>query len=122
MDERMAPRDPIKTSRNRIADEITDSLRKMLPTVLSETGIEKESSLNAIIGGKCAHFIDLHHEVILSPDAFASLYMKGFKSSMSPAGLKFPNSNRRNYEMFRASKAAQEYFMLFFEESLPSAF
>lgn len=41
-------------------------------------GIDKESSLNAIIGGKSAHFIDLHLEVILSPDQYATLYMHGF--------------------------------------------
>jgi len=56
---------------------MTDGLRGMLPAVLSETGIDKESSLNAIIGGKSAHFIDLHHEVILSPDQYATLYMRG---------------------------------------------
>jgi hypothetical protein len=109
----MANRDPLKTARNKIANEITASLRSMLPTVLAETGIERESSLNAIIGGKCAHFIYLHHEVILSPDAYATLYMKGFKAQMSPPGARRPNSERRNYEMLRSSKAAQEYFMLF---------
>jgi hypothetical protein len=85
----MAPRDPIKTARNKIADEMTVSLRKILPKVLEETGIETESSLNAIIGGKSAHYIDLHHEVILSPDAYATLYMKGFKTSISPPGAKY---------------------------------
>jgi hypothetical protein len=113
----MAPRDPIKTARNKIAEEMTVSLRKMLPTVLSETGIDKESSLNAIIGGKSAHFIDLHHTVVLSPDAYATLYMKGFKALMSPPGAGYPNAHRRNYEMLRASKAAQEYFMLFLKRS-----
>jgi hypothetical protein len=113
----MAPRDPIKTARNKLADDMTVSLRKMLPKVLKETGIPKESSLNAIIGGKVAHYIDLHHEVILSPDAYASLYMKGFKRSFSPPGAKYPNSDRKNYEMFRSSKVAQEYFMLFLKRA-----
>jgi hypothetical protein len=113
----MAPRDPTKTARNKIADQMTTTLRKMLPTVLKETGIAKESSLNAIIGGKAAHYIDLHHEVIHSPDAYAALYMRGFKKNMSPPGAKYPNADRRNYETIRESKAAQEYFMLFLKRA-----
>jgi len=96
---------------------MTDDLRAMLPAVLSETGIDKESSLNAIIGGKSAHFIDLHHEVILSPDQYATLYMRGFREQISPPDARFPNSHRRNFEMMKASKAAQEYFMLFLKRS-----
>ena len=37
----------------------------MLPQVLKETGYTSESSFNAMIGGKAADFIDLHHEHIL---------------------------------------------------------
>src|ERR1700743_2696749 len=112
----MAPRDPIKTARNKIIEEMKDTLRAMLPKVLAETGIAAESSLNAIIGGKAAHFIDLHHAVILSPDQYVNLYMKGFKREMSSPG-RSPNAHRRNFETLRASKAAQEYFMLFLKRS-----
>jgi hypothetical protein len=96
---------------------LTNDLRAMLPTVLSETGIDKESSLNAIIGGKSAHFIDLHHEVILSLDQYATLSMRGFREQISPPDARFPNSHRRNFEMMRGSKAAQKYFMLFLKRS-----
>jgi hypothetical protein len=113
----MAPRDPIKTARNKVIAEMKADLRTMLPTVLAETRILKESSLNAIIGGKAAEFIDLHHEVILSPDQYATLYMKGFKAAMSPLGSFFKNAHRQNYETLKQSKAAQEYFMLFLKRS-----
>ena len=89
----------------------------MLTKVLSETGYASEHTLNAVIGGKAAHFIDLHHEVILSPDQYATLYMKGFKAAMSPAGSHFPNAHRRNYETIKKSAAAQKYFMLFLKRS-----
>src|ERR1044071_519792 len=113
----MAPRDPAKTALNKAIEQMKADLRAMLPTVLKETGIEKESSLNAIIGGKAAHFIDLHHEVILSPDQYANLYMRGFKAQMSPIGSPRENSHRRNYETIKKSKAAQKYFMLFLKRS-----
>lgn len=87
-------------------------LEQMLPQVLAETGYNSQQSLNAMIGGKAAEFIDLHHEVILSPDAYAALYMKGFKAAMSSTGG-FQNAHRTNYETLKASAAAQKYFMLF---------
>ncbi len=112
----MAKRDPIKTARNRMVAEMKFDLRAMLPQVLRQTGIGSEASLNAMIGGKAAEFIDLHHEVILSPDAYAQLYMKGMKAAMSPPGP-LENAHRRNYETIRSSRAAREYFMLFLKRS-----
>ena len=110
-------RDPIKTARNKMIAQMKADLRKKLTNVLTETGLPSESSLNAKIGGKAAEFIDLHHEVILSPDQYATLYMKGFNAAMSPPGAKFPNSHRENFELFRSSPAAREYFMLFLKRS-----
>jgi hypothetical protein len=113
----MSPRDPIKTARNKLIAKMKANLRAMLPQVLKETGITSEASLNAIIGGKADEFIDLHHEVILSPDQYATCYMRGFRAAMSPAGRPFPNAHRRNYELLKSSKAAQEYFMLFLKRA-----
>ena len=110
-------RDPIKTARNMIIGQMMDALRAKLPNVLAETGLLSESSLNAKIGAKAAELIDLHHEVILSPDQYATLYMKGFKRAMSHAGARFSNSHRKNFELFSSSPAAQEYFMLFLKRS-----
>jgi hypothetical protein len=113
----MAARDPIKTERNRLIAKMKEDLRAMLPKVLRETGFASEASLNAIIGGKADEFIDLHHEVILSPDQYITCYMKGFKAAMSPPGRPFPNAHRRNFERLKSSKAAQEYFMLFLKRA-----
>ncbi|HEV2898611.1 MAG TPA: hypothetical protein VGX71_12400 [Pseudaminobacter sp.] len=112
----MAVRDPVKSARNRKVAEMKDQVRALLPQVLKETGIKQESSLNALIGGKAAEFIDLHHEVILSADAYVNLYMKGFKVALSPKGWP-PNNHRRNFEIIKKSKAAQEYFLLFLRRS-----
>jgi hypothetical protein len=113
----MAPRDPIKTARNKLIAKMKEDLRTMLPGVLKETGFASQASLNAMIGGKADEFIDLHHEVVLSPDQYVTCYMKGFKAAMSPPGDPFPNAHRRNYERLKSSKAAQEYFMLFLKRS-----
>jgi hypothetical protein len=107
----MAPRDPIKTARNELIAKMKEDLRTMLPGVLKETGFASQASLNAMIGGKADEFIDLHHEVVLSPDQYVTCYMKGFKAAMSPPGDPFPNAHRRNYERLKSSKAAQEYFI-----------
>lgn len=112
----MAPRDPIKTARNKRIEAMKAELRTMLPQVLAETGFPSEASLNATIGGKADEFIDLHHEVILSPEQYVTCYMKGFKAAMSPPGS-FANSHRRNYEHLQKSKTAQRYFMLFLKRS-----
>jgi hypothetical protein len=113
------PRDPVKTERNRMIAAMKIELKAMLPQVLAETGYTSEQSFNAMIGGKAAEFIDLHHEVILSPDAYAALYMRGFKATMSPKG-KFQNAHRTNYETLRSSQAAQKYFMLFLKPEAPA--
>lgn len=97
-------------------ERMKTELRTMLPQVLKETGFQNEGSLNATIGSKAAAFIDLHHEQILSPEAYASLYMKGFKAAMSPLGMP-KDSHRRNYETLQASPTAQKYFMLFLKRA-----
>jgi hypothetical protein len=113
----VAPRDPAKTARNAVIKQMTTTLRGMLPEVLAATGLESEASLNATIGGKAAEFIDLHHEVILSPDQYVTLYLRGFRAAMSPPTAPYPNAHRRNYEMLRSSESAQRYFMLFLKRS-----
>jgi hypothetical protein len=47
---------------------MTNDLRAMLPTVLSETGVDKESSLNAIIGGNLPNVFGLTINLQLSID------------------------------------------------------
>jgi hypothetical protein len=112
----MATRDPVKTARNEMIQEMKGKLRALLPQVLRETGISSETSLNAVIGGKVAAFIDLHHEQIHSADAYVSLYLNGFKAAIS-SNDEGNRSHRRNYEIFKKSKAAREYFMLFLKRA-----
>jgi cellobiose-specific phosphotransferase system component IIB len=113
----MAPRDPAKTARNELITKMKKNLHKMLPEVLDETGFASEASLNAVIGGKAAHFIDLHHAVILSPDQYITFYMKGFNAAMSPKNAPYPNTDRQNFERLKGSKAARKYFSLFLKRS-----
>ena len=108
------PRDPSKTERNRIITKMTEELRTMLPQVLKETAWPSEASLNAVIGGKAAEFMDLHHEQILSADAYVTLYMKGFKAAMTQWSA---TTHCENYERLKMSKIAQKYFMLFLKRS-----
>lgn len=109
--------DAATRARGNLIRKMDADLAAMLPQVLAETGIPSQASLNATIGGKAAHFIDLHNEVILSPEQYVTLYMRGFRQAMSPPGALRPDANRRNYEKFRASNAAQEYFLLFLKRS-----
>lgn len=113
----MAIRDPANTARNEVIEKMKMDLRRMLPKVLQETDFESEASLNATIGSKASVFIDLHHEMILSPEHYVTLYMKGFKQAMTPKHAPRPNSHRRNFERLRVSKAAQEYFLLFLKRA-----
>jgi len=117
----MGPRDPIKTARNRKVAEMKLQLRELLPQVLNETKISSESSLNAIIGGKAAEFIDLHHEVILSSEAYVELYLRGFKKAISESPHledgSYSSNHQRNFALIRSSKAAQKYFLLFLRRS-----
>jgi len=108
------PRDRSKTERNRIIKKMTGDLRAMQAQVLKETGWPSEASLNAVIGGKAAEFMDLHHEQILSAESYVSLYMSGFKAAMKRPGAA---THRENYERLKKSKAAQEYFVLFLKRS-----
>lgn len=109
--------DAATRARANLIGKMDADLAAMLPQVLEETEIASQASLNATIGGKAAQFIDLHHEVILSPEQYVMLYMRGFKRAMSPVDAPRPDANRRNFEKFRASKAAQAYFLLFLKRS-----
>ncbi len=86
----------------------------MLDQVLAETGWTSEASLNAVIGGKAAEFIDLHHAQILSPDAYLSLYIEGFDAAKAQWGAQ---THRENFERFQNSEIAQKYFALFLKRS-----
>ena len=112
----MASRDPAKTALNKRIKALTDELKALEAQVLVDTGFANVHSLNATIGGKAQEFIDLHHEVILSPDAYRQAYNSGFKAAMSPAGA-WQNNHRTNFERLRRSRASKRYYNLFLERS-----
>lgn len=56
---KMAPRDKLKTERNKLIKSMTAELRLLQPLVLREARLENEQRLNAIIGSKADEFIDL---------------------------------------------------------------
>jgi hypothetical protein len=112
----VAKRDPNKTARNKRIKDMKVQLRDMLPTVLKETGVKDEASLNAKIGGKADEFIDLKSEVIHSPTDYASKYCEGFKGHLHN-GSGFKTSYDELYDTLNGSKAAQQYMMVFLERS-----
>jgi hypothetical protein len=63
----MANRDPEITAKNAVVDDFAAELKRLLPAVLVETGIQSDLSLNAKYGGKIANYIDLKHTIVHSP-------------------------------------------------------
>lgn len=73
----MASRDLNKTARNKAIMQMKGELRAMLPAVLIEVDRHDEASLNAFIGHKAEHFIDLKNDVIHSPEEYVSKWLQG---------------------------------------------
>ena len=110
----MAKRDPRKTARNKKIVAMKADLRSLLPKVLKETGIADEISLNAMIGHKTDHAIDLKNEVIISPDHYVALWMEGFERHLAEGGaLGFGDL----FSMAKASPALRQYLMVFLQRS-----
>lgn len=111
----MAKRDPEKTARNKVIDGFTSQLKDLLPSMLSETGIESMHSFNGLYGGKFADYIDIKNEVILSPDHFVSLYLEGLKRE---ATRRHPESaHPRNLDLLLRSRKLQEFLFLFLKRT-----
>ena len=79
----MAKRDPDKSARNRIINNIKEELRDILPEVLKKTGVSSEQSLNAKIGSKNDEFFDLKNEVINSHEEFINKWLQGLKAQIT---------------------------------------
>jgi hypothetical protein len=110
----MAKRDPDKTARNRIIANIKTELRKILPDVLSVTGISSEQSLNAIIGSKNDDFFDLKNDVILSHEEFINKWLQGLKNSLKHGGSL---SRKLIYENAKRHDVFKRYLLLFLKRS-----
>jgi len=110
----MAKRDPNKTARNRIIEAIKLKLRQLLPTVLSEVGLESEQSLNAKIGSKNDKFFDLKHDVIYSQEEFVSRWIEGLKISALKDDV---HAHVRLWLDLKRHKTFREYTVLFLKRS-----
>lgn len=110
----MARRDPDKSARNRIIKKIKTELRSLLPSVLRDTGLKSEASLNAKIGSKNDEFFDLKNEVINTPEEFKNKWLKGLKARIN-------SHHSPNHEwILTAAKthvSFKKYLLLFLERS-----
>ncbi|PSU64046.1 topoisomerase [Photobacterium phosphoreum] len=111
----MARRDPDKSARNRIIENIKTELRDILPEVLKTTGVKNEASLNAKIGSKNDDFIDLKHDVISSHEEFINKWLQGLKAHINT----FDSSPRHDwiYETLKKHTIFQKYLLLFLKRS-----
>ncbi len=71
-------RDPIKTARNNKIKELTFELYSMRDAVLKESGFNNIQSLHGTLGGKNHRFINLHNDVIVSPEMYLEKWVTGF--------------------------------------------
>lgn len=110
----MAKRDPEKTARNRIIKELSEQLKKMLPSVLKATEANDELSLHAYFATRKAKYIDLKNEVIPSAEHYISLFIRGLKEDLT-SGEK--TAYTRFYENLKKSKISKKYLAIFLERT-----
>jgi hypothetical protein len=114
----MAKRDPEKTARNKIIDELTSKLKLLETEVLKKTGIDSVHSLHGKIGGKYADYIDIKNEVITSADHFISSWLQGYKQRIIDLGGFAENSNEGDtFKLLQKHKVFKDYLLLFLERT-----
>jgi hypothetical protein len=106
----MAKRDPNKTARNKLIKKLKGERRMLLKQVLDETGIKDEASLNAKIGHKTDHFIDLKNEVINGPEEYIGLWLAGLKRAENRLGS-IKTAYDELADHIRSSPAMKAYLM-----------
>lgn len=109
----MAKRDPLKTQRNKEIELLTGKLKTLLPSVLNDTGVPDILSLHGIIGGKNAKFINLHSQVISTPDEYVSVWLEGYKRSIDN-GL---GDHHTITNILKKSKTLKEYLYIFLKRT-----
>ncbi|CAK7034031.1 MAG: hypothetical protein DELT_00483 [Desulfovibrio sp.] len=101
-------RDPQKTARNKIIEEITEELKELFPTVQQETGWTLET-LHAKLGNKDDVFFDLKNDIFTSDDQFVTMW---FDQLEKWADLSYYQC-RPLFEKIQSSKAFKKYTVLF---------
>lgn len=110
----MAKRDPEKTARNKIINELSEQLDEMLPEVLKKTGFHNIHSLNAKIGSKFDQYINIRDEVIISSDHFISLWLQGYEADLKARGDYKESSNAyETYILLRKHEVFKDYLFIF---------
>ncbi len=110
----MAKRDPDKSARNRIVENIKKELRQIVPDVLKATGLTSEQSLNSTIGSKNDLFFDLQNDGIHSHEEFINRWFSGLKTSINESDSIAHNwiyTNLQNHDIFK------RYLILFLKRS-----
>lgn len=110
----MAKRDPDKAARYRMIKRIKIELKSLLNTVLEDTGITSEGSLNATIGSKNDLFLDLKNEVIKTPEEFKNKWLVGLKTHTNETNS---ISLSRLLEMIRKHSSFKRYLELYLQRS-----
>jgi hypothetical protein len=106
-------------AREKLDEELTAQLKVLLPIVLAKTGFHSVHSLNAKIGGKHGHYVDVRNAVVYSPDHFITLWLDAFKDVVN--NYKSIGQTSRNevgtFELLKAHKEFQDYLFLFLKRT-----
>jgi hypothetical protein len=111
----MAKRDPELTARNRIDEEMSLELKRLLPVVLQVTGCANVHSLHGKIGGKYAEYLDIKHVVISSADEFVQSWLDGYKAALGNGHG--TGAIYDTYEQLRKHKVFFDYLVLFLKRT-----
>lgn len=111
----MAPRDKLKTERNKMIRHMSAELRAILPQVLSDARLPDELTLNAIIGSKADEFIDLKNDIISTPEEYVTIWMDALIAQCSST----PSNSKYNilFNNVRRSDTYIKYLHLFLRRS-----
>jgi len=104
----MAMRDPNKTAKNKMIDNMTEQLRILLPRVLAETGLHSVGSLHGKYGGKFVEYMNTRTDVIRSPEEFISKYLHGLQQRAHLSA-----SAKGNLDLLRQSAGLRQYLYIF---------
>lgn len=122
----MAKRDPNKTARNRMVQELKDKRRDLQPGVFRELkDVEdskycNEASLNAFIGSKADEYLNLHDAVIHTPTEYVSKWLRGLK--MAAATSKMTGTDPRHTRMHQLITGNYPEFKKYVSLFLQSSF
>jgi len=114
----MAKRDPAKTALNKQIADLSAKLKPLEKYAVAALGKKDVLGLHAKIGSKNAEFIDVQHEVILSPEAYVSLWIRGLMKEVDrrrPCDASDPYAEI--VRTMKTNKRFKEYVTLFLKRT-----